>query len=62
MIHIRIPRDQAVEYLKQCDALEGFITSDSIVGRLMTAIRQSLGLNGVQIEVTQGQINNTANG
>jgi hypothetical protein len=54
MLHIHITHDKAVEFLKSCEALEGFISSDSILGRLMIAMRAALAADGVSVDVWQG--------
>jgi len=54
MHHIHITRAKVVEFLQSCEALEGFISSDSILGRLMIAMRAALVADGVSVDVWQG--------
>jgi hypothetical protein len=54
MHHIHITHAKAVEFLQSCEALEGFISSDSILGRLMIAMRAALAADGVSVDVWQG--------
>jgi hypothetical protein len=54
MHHIHITHTKAVEFLQSCEALEGFISSDSILGRLMIAMRAALAADGVSVDVWQG--------
>ena len=49
MIYIHVPHAEAIEFLRQCDALEGFISADSICGRLIIATRQFLNAEGVVV-------------
>jgi hypothetical protein len=47
MIHIHVSHAEAIEFLRRCDALEEFISADSICGRLIIATRQFLNAEGV---------------
>jgi hypothetical protein len=55
MHHIHITHAEAVEFLQAGEKLDGFISSESIMGRLMIAVRAALSADGVRVDVSPAE-------